>query len=375
MEQGANKKILLCGTKWGRYYILPLIQNQLETFISKANLFPYHELVKEYQREYNKRSVGKDMPSLQLKAILAKGSTYSRSSAKIFEAAYYMDLQSIDWTEIDMVCVIISEKKGGNNIVQTALKRGIPVLMEHPVSCSFIESMQALALKYDTLFWVNYHYAFCRNVQDFIDKIKQYSLDHKSVFLRIATCLRNLWSVLDIVGRALGQFKQLEIRAIKTKFLSGVIQLFEGTINDIPVLLMIQDTYSIEDKNQNQMFAHLIEWHFENSMWMLPNNINNPSIYVNNENENTQNKELHNCLKAEFVSTEVDRMVANRLAIEMMLSAKNDLYLNEISHQRTVAAVTERILKEIKPLYLVESSMRHPLYYLPKSGTITRNPN
>ena len=95
MEQG-YKRILLCGTKWGRYYILPLIQDQFDSFILKADLFPYCEIVEEYLREYNKYHVEKGTPPLQLSAILAKGSPYSRSSAKMLGAEYYVELQSID---------------------------------------------------------------------------------------------------------------------------------------------------------------------------------------------------------------------------------------------------------------------------------------
>lgn len=92
--------------------------------------------------------------------------------------------------------------------------------------------------------------------------------------------------------------------------------------------------------------------------------------------EITENDDQMN-IYDDYTFTDVDRMKANRRALEYMLSIENNktTYLHEIKHQLTVAECAEKVLNEIKPIYIVESSANHPLFYNPGSETITRKLN
>ncbi|MCG7547503.1 Gfo/Idh/MocA family oxidoreductase [Pseudoalteromonas sp. Of7M-16] len=215
-------KVLVCGTHYGSTYIRALTQ------------FSQH--------------------SLSCVGVLSKGSEHSQQIAKQIGVPYYTDVATIPAGNIDIACVAISGE-AGKVIVLSLLKMGVSVLCEHPVDQAFVQEALALAKQHQAYFHVNGHFADLYAPQAFLQSVlAAYQQGFTCMHYAIGANLRTLYSALDLLGRALGGFKGLEV----IKY-SGEPMAFQPVVlknNNLTVSVLCQNFSSVEDDGSATFLNH-----------------------------------------------------------------------------------------------------------------------
>lgn len=214
--------VLVCGTHYGSTYIRALTQ------------FP--------QDNFN--CVG----------VLSKGSEHSQKLALQLGVPYYTDVNSVPADNIDIACVAVSGD-AGKNIVLTLLEKGVSVLCEHPVEQAFVQEALQLAKQHQVHFHVNGHFADLYAPQAFLQSVlTAYQQGFGCMHYTLGANLRTLYSVLDLLGRALGGFEGLEI----VKY-SGQPMAFQPVMlknNNLTVSILCQNFSSAEDDGSATFLNH-----------------------------------------------------------------------------------------------------------------------
>lgn len=154
----------------------------------------------------------------QLVAILARGSRHSKDIGLQYRVSIATSVAAVK-AKVDAAIVAIGGK-AGEYITNEWLMRGIPVLMEHPVSPSFISKAQRKD-KRSTCLQINGHFCDLPTVRKFIKICKKAVERHSAYSAVVIATPRTLYSCLDIAvallsPRALARvrFRRPELNAL-----------------------------------------------------------------------------------------------------------------------------------------------------------------
>lgn len=222
------KKIIVCGTGFGKYYL---------------------KAIKSMQKE------------VELVGILSRGSKQSAACARELFVPLYTSLEQLDEVEIDIACVVIkSEIVGGNgsNLVQYFLKRGVHVFQEHPVHYDMYASSIKLARQRNCCYFMNTFYPYLKSVDVFLKAIERLKKETKINYVCAECGIQVLFPLIDILGRVTGNMSALRIDKELIDEKQMPFAVVRGSIGTVPFILLVKNEMNIEKAESNIALLHQI---------------------------------------------------------------------------------------------------------------------
>ena len=229
-------RVLVCGTTYGQVY--------LSSFLMRNTDF-------------------------RLAGIMGKGSPRSKQYARYFGVPLYGSVDEVPG-DIDIACVVVRStiaQGEGTFIARQFLKRGINVIQEHPVHAGDIAACLELAESNNARYHVNSHYVNVDPVTTFIDYMEKAVEKRKPLFIEATASLQTLYSLTDIIGRAVGGFRPYAL-SDPVKWDESMTEAnhhdfipftcLQGVIKGIPVTLKIQNYYDPDAFDNNFLVMHRV---------------------------------------------------------------------------------------------------------------------
>jgi len=221
MNKSTKCQILLCGTQYGQSYLPAIFESN----------------------------------DLELAAILANGSDRSLKISEQCGVALFAEAQHIN-EPIDLACVAIGGNTGAS-IAATLLKKGIPVLLEHPVSTENIHLVLAAAEQNRTFCHINSHFSEIQPVAHFIALCHKLTTKSTPSIVNISCNSRTLFSTLDIVMRCFGECTLGDVQSTSFNVSDSHLNC-TLSLNKIPCTLVYQKWRSKNDNSKDSPLGHQI---------------------------------------------------------------------------------------------------------------------
>ena len=222
-------KIIVCGTDWGRNYLLAI------------------------------RSRRRKNPSFDLVGIVARGSSSSRKTAAEFNLPLYNSISDVP--AVDMACVAVGGE-AGDLIALECLQRGIHVLCEHPRKPDFIAEALRCSKSFRAVFHIH-GFTETKSVRVFLETCKKAGGRKAARFVSAAGNSRSLYSLVDLMGRAFGTLKPFLFNPAPhgpalehAKSGRQVFRIVRGQLAGIPATF--QSRQSIKDDGWEPVSHHVI---------------------------------------------------------------------------------------------------------------------
>jgi pyochelin biosynthesis protein PchG len=221
----------VCGTKFGRIYLAAL----------KLPNLPF-----------------------ELAGILAQGSVRSSACAKFYGIPLYTSPEQLP-SDIDIACVVVGSSLNGGRGVELALAlmaRGIHVLQEHPLHPNEIVECLRQARRYRVVYRVNTHDIHIAPVRRFLAVTHALLHRQRPVFVDAATSFQKSYTLLDILGRALGALRPSSFELSPNHRSSSPqipeqgnpFQALAGVLAGVPLTLRVQNQI---DPREPDNYSHL----------------------------------------------------------------------------------------------------------------------
>ncbi|SRR5579883_1620670 len=180
----------------------------------------------------------------RLYGILGRGSPRSRALAAHLKVPFFTSPKDLPKGEVDIACVVIRSTifdGAGTQLAQELLKQGIHVLQEHPMHPSEMRSLYETARTHNVQYHINGFYPHVPAGACFIRYAREARQHTPPTFVEITTSHQMLFSTLDILGRALGDLKNLTLYGLnRSEEYRHPFQVFQGTIGSVPFTLSLQ---------------------------------------------------------------------------------------------------------------------------------------
>lgn len=195
-----------------------------------------------------------DNAHLKLAGIVAKGSPRSQHYAREYDVPLYTNVDDLP-AGIDIACVIVRSAIAGGDGTDLSLKlmrRGIHVLQEHPLHRGDVFKCLKQAKASGVCYHINSHYVNVEPIAGFIDYIQQAREHQQPLFVDAMASFQTAYSLIDVLGRALGGFKPygfadpVEWNASLAALNNNDVipfQCIEGIIGGIPITIKLQKFY------------------------------------------------------------------------------------------------------------------------------------
>ncbi|EPY01842.1 Gfo/Idh/MocA family oxidoreductase [Magnetospirillum fulvum] len=196
-----------------------------------------------------------------LAGIVARGSEESRRHATERGVPLYTSVAAVP-NDIDLACVVVRSGVTGGagaELAQALLRRGIPVLQEHPVHVAEITAGLQAARLGDTAYAVNTLHPNLRAVRQFLAAAAHLRRHHPPRFLDAACNSQLAYPLLDILGRAVGglrpwSFHDAPLRpAPMAPFLT-----LAGTVGGVPLTLRVQNQVHPDDPDNHSFVLYRV---------------------------------------------------------------------------------------------------------------------
>lgn len=213
--------IVVCGTKFGHMYLSALSSD--------------------------------DAP-FKLVGIVAKGSSRSRHYAREYGVPLYTNVDDLP-SDVDVACVIVRSAIAGGKGTDLSLKlmeRGIHVLQEHPLHQGDVSKCLNQSKAKGVCYHINSYYANVEPITDFINYIRKARERQQILFVDAIASFQTAYSLIDILGKALGGFKPYGFTdslkwhsSLAASNKNDVIpfQCIQGIISGIPITIKLQNYY------------------------------------------------------------------------------------------------------------------------------------
>ncbi len=170
-------RILVCGTNYGATYIRALTGGQ---------------------------------DNINVVGILSTGSARSNAYAQQASIPHFTRLDDIADGSVDIACVAVPGE-AGHTLTLALLAKGIHVLCEHPIGAVQMNQALKVAQAHNRVFQVNAHFADLAAPQAFYQSLAVASQMGPALHYDLSVNLRTLYSALDLLGRALGSLKDIQV--------------------------------------------------------------------------------------------------------------------------------------------------------------------
>lgn len=220
-------RVIVCGTRFGEHYLSALTA---------------------------------EGSGFELAGIVARGSERSLALAAHFDVPLFADVDVIPEGCADLACVVVRTALFGGQgtaLAEALLKRGIPVLQEHPVHPGEVARLKRLAGRNQAYYHVNAFYPYLPAGRQWIDYVSQATRQgsHAPRFVELTTSPQLLYSSLDLLGRSLGGLESFELDGpLGSK--SAPFHLFAGQIKDTPFSLNFQSFLDPSDPDHHSLISH-----------------------------------------------------------------------------------------------------------------------
>lgn len=216
-------KTIVCGTKFGQYYIDAL---------SKA------------KNDY------------ELSGILAQGSRRSEKCAELYDIKLYRNVDEIP-RDVELAIVVIRTSVmggSGTNLIINLLKKGINVIAEQPIHERDVRECLKVALRNNVLFFISNIYKYMDAVIKYkqIIKTKIYHTKIKHIDVFIANQI--LFSAIEILEDI--YMKDLEIQDKKTACGTLSKPVIDGEIGGIPISIKVEN--EIDDSDPDNFMPYML---------------------------------------------------------------------------------------------------------------------
>lgn len=209
-------------------------------------------------------AVRSDPESFELAGILASGSAYSVDCAQRYGVPLYTSPDEVP--DVDIVCVVVrSGALGGDGaeLAQTFLRRGIPVLQEHPVHAGEIAACLRAARAGGAAYSVNTLYPRLRPVRRFLAAARALRERQEIAYLDAACNSQVAYPLLDILGRLAGGLRPWAFGDVQPFPFTEIaaaqpFQVLHAVIGGIPVTLRVQNQVDPDDADNHSFLLHRI---------------------------------------------------------------------------------------------------------------------
>lgn len=236
-------RVVVCGTKFGRVYMAAC------------------------------RAGG----AFELAGILALGSERSQACARHFGVPLYTTVDEVP-ADIDIACVVIGSAINGGRGVALAcdfMKRGVHVLQEHPVHYDELVQCLRTAREESVCYRLNTLYVHVAAVQRFISLSCHLRKTQPVLFVDVICSIQVFFTVLDILGRALGGLGPWHFHAeqgpVAKNLASRPFRTLSASLHGVPVALRVQHQLDPSDPDNYSHIFHRITLGTEGGQLTLAN--------------------------------------------------------------------------------------------------------
>lgn len=211
------------------------------------------------------RAFGRPGTDLELAGILARGSERSRAVADLHGVPLWTDIDQIP-SDVRIACVVVRGGLLGGPGVELAkalMARGLHVLEEHPLHHDELADCLRTARKQGVTYHLNPFYTNTLPVRRFVAAAHELLRRRPPLYVDAACGFQVAYSLLDILGRALGTVRPWTFGALAESpaDLSAATPLdvpfrsLDGVIGGVPCTLRIQNQMDPADPDN---YAHLM---------------------------------------------------------------------------------------------------------------------
>lgn len=221
-------QVLLCGTHYGANYVEALWQH----------------------------------PSgLRLGGILSRGSARSVQLARQLAVPHYDSLEKVPPGAIDAAIVAVGS--AGPALAAALLERGIPVLAEHPVEPDALAGLLALAARERRVFHLNSHFGDLETIVPFVHHCAELRQRTPLLFLHAQFNPRTAFSLIEILGRAIGALEPFAIGApaplpAGQESALPAFATVNATLGGVAATLLCQRVVSAADDGSATLVSHQV---------------------------------------------------------------------------------------------------------------------
>ena len=241
----AVPKVVVCGTSFGRVYL---------------------------------RAVHED-PGVELAGVVSRGSAASRDHAKSYGVPHYIGVDELP-DDIDIACVAVRSGVAGGDgakLSHTLLSHGIHVLQEHLLHPDEFTDCLRTAREHGVCYRLNSFYPHLRPVQLFLRAADILRQRQRPLHVDAAAGSQVAYSLLDIIGRAVGRLRpwtigdpaplppELAILADPPMPYTNLTAVIGG----VPVSLRVQNQIHPADPDNHALLLHRIAIAFEGGVLSL----------------------------------------------------------------------------------------------------------
>lgn len=217
-------QVLLCGSGYAASYVAPLLE----------------------------RPAG-----MRLACVLSRGSERSRALARQAAVAHYAGLEALPEGVVDAAVVAVPGE-AGTRLAVGLLDRGIPVLAEHPWEPASLERALAVAAERGVAFEVNGHFADLADGAGTL--LRHAAAAPRPLYAHLTVNPRTLWSALDLLGRALGALRPLDLAPAAARGPGAVgFAVVQGTLAGVATTILCQTQVSAHDDGSATLVNHRLE--------------------------------------------------------------------------------------------------------------------
>lgn len=256
-----KKKVVVCGSTFGQFYINALQQLLNEDF--------------------------------ELVGLYGKGSDRSRKCAETYGIPLFTEFDQIP--EIDFACVVISSGTVGGIGTELACKfmeKKIPVLQEQPIHPRDLAETYRVAKKNGVYFKTCDLYPKLPEVARFIRVAQELNKREKPLYIKAAFGPQVSFPAIDILSRILPSIYSLTVENITECV--GPFDILTGKLGDTPITIEYNNQVNTEDRDNHAHLLHNMAIVYETGRLILEDTFGpvlwKPRMYVPKSLYNPENR-------------------------------------------------------------------------------------
>lgn len=215
------------------------------------------------------RSLAKLTDIFELIGILARGSERSTRLAAVRKVPLWRSISEIP---IDAQAAIVAlPPAAAATVTKQLIRRGVHVLMEHPVSSDVLREIREEALLANIAHLVNCHFAELSAARLFVDECRVRRALSPARYASVVTASRSAYSTFDLLGRALGALasSDLERELTATMTTEHPFASFRGVVNGVPTRVQCSHVVGTVDDGSDSPVPQRIEIGFRDGNLVL----------------------------------------------------------------------------------------------------------
>ncbi len=200
---------------------------------------------------------------LELAGILARGSPRAAECARFYGVPLFTRVDDVP-SDVTAACVVV--RAGvlggkGTELAQALMRRGIHVLQEHPLHPNELGELLRLARAQRVQYRLNSFYVNVTPVRRFIAAARELCAAQRPVFIDAACGCQLSFSLLDIVGTALGQLRPWEIVEASARP-AGPFVTLNGSCAGVPMTMRIHNELDPANPDGYSHLLHQVTFRF-----------------------------------------------------------------------------------------------------------------